>query len=729
MNACNCVAVLACVPLKKQNERTNILDPVLVLPMHQNRTASTDRAVTPATPQAMSSLVGLAILKVEWELRGRDYLDAFVPMVVECIRLGADDVVSLPALRDSIMSRFGMPMPLNPLKTVLVRAARQGFLTRDRGTYRRDRQRCAATTFADREAKVLSNLEAVCTLLVGYAEKQHATTWTSEEAEAALLAFLATNDWQTLMSGLDRNLSVTAPQESNVDRYIVSSFIYEARAISPTVVDGIETLAKGNMLANALFMPTLERINQRFRNTRVYFDTTFLVFALGYGGPDREASGAELLTLLHESGAELRCFESTVNEIRGIFDACANRIRYGKFRDAYGPTIDYFVEKGYSAGDIDLIGARLDEKLAFHRIKVEPLPDYEREMRERQGPSGSVVKESVFTNPVDELQLEAHLKQEIRYHNPAALRHDVDCIAAIARLRGGKAYFEIETCRAIFVSTNSGLAWAAKSFFPSTEDDRTKVPPCLTDHALGNLLWLKNPTIAPDLPRKMLIADAYAATQPPAELWKSYLAEIYRLKERGTVPSHDYALLRYAASAKRAVMDITKGDEAAFSEGTVGEVLAIAREQVRADLDAELRKTRDELVDRDRLLEETRSAGLENLQRVSEEQAAVAQALENALEREREREERTVLKARLISARLMLIPRTACFLALLIATTLTFPWSLPSITAGSFRYFGAALLAALFVLSIWSMYYGGAITTVLSRLEDRLAKWIASLLR
>ena len=115
----------------------------------------------------------------------------------------------------------------------------------------------------------------------------------------------------------------------------------------------------------------------------------------------------------------------------------------------------------------------------------------------------------------------------------------------------------------------------------------------MTDYALGNLLWLKNPTRAPDLPRKRLIADAYAAMQPPESLWKLYLAEIARLEENGRVSGDDYYLLRHSTAAKAALMDITQGDPSAFAEGTVAEVLAIARESLRADLQQSLEKEKE----------------------------------------------------------------------------------------------------------------------------------------
>ncbi|MBI3662002.1 MAG: hypothetical protein HY234_02990 [Acidobacteria bacterium] len=71
--------------------------------------------------------------------------------------------------------------------------------------------------------------------------------------------------------------------------------------------------------------------------------------------------------------------------------------------------------------------------------------------------------------------------------------------------------------------------------------------------------------MAPDLPRRRLIADAYAAMEPPDELWKAYLVEIARLETKGEISAEDYMLLRHVLSAKAALMDLTKGDASAFT--------------------------------------------------------------------------------------------------------------------------------------------------------------------
>ncbi len=65
---------------------------------------------------ARSAIVALGILKANWERDQKDYLENLVPIVVEALRTMADDAVSLPQLRGLIAQRFGLDIPLNPLK-------------------------------------------------------------------------------------------------------------------------------------------------------------------------------------------------------------------------------------------------------------------------------------------------------------------------------------------------------------------------------------------------------------------------------------------------------------------------------------------------------------------------------------------------------------------------------------------------------------------------------------
>jgi hypothetical protein len=112
---------------------------------------------------------------------------------------------------------------------------------------------------------------------------------------------------------------------------------------------------------------------------------------------------------------------------------------------------------------------------------------------------------------------------------------------------------------------------------------------------MTTIVWLKNPLGAPDLPRKRIIADCYAAMNPPERLWRLYLDEVEALRNRNDLAENDYHLLRYSTEARRALTEITLGDADAFSEGTVREVLAVAQRAIRGEAEAALRSAETKL--------------------------------------------------------------------------------------------------------------------------------------
>ena len=97
------------------------------------------------------------------------------------------------------------------------------------------------------------------------------------------------------------------------------------------------------------------------------------------------------------------------------------------------------------------------------------------------------------------------------------------------------------------------------------------------------MLWLKSSVNAPSLPRKRLIADAYAAVQPNERLWQAYVREVERLQAQGDLDADDADLLRYTSTAKSVLMDTTFGNEEAFTQATVPEVLERIRHQYEKD--------------------------------------------------------------------------------------------------------------------------------------------------
>jgi len=192
---------------------------------------------------------------------------------------------------------------------------------------------------------------------------------------------------------------------------------------------------------------------------------------------------------------------------------------------------------------------------------------------------------------VDEARLEAVLQRVVGYRNRDTLLHDLDALTAIHRLRGTEAKHELESAGAVFVITNTPLVQASNQFF-ETLPSGSLLPLSYPDAAFTTLVWLKNPVAAPALPQQRIIADCYAALSPSDDLWRAYLTEIAKLQRERRITVEDYHLLRYSMEARSLLMDRTLGEPAAFSQGTIDEVLEHARAAVRAQTEAELQKER-----------------------------------------------------------------------------------------------------------------------------------------
>lgn len=320
----------------------------------------------------------------------------------------------------------------------------------------------------------------------------------------------------------------------------------------------------------------------------------------------------------------------------------------------------------------------LEKDLEALRIRIVDKPVHERE------------------HQINEDALREELEREINYSRPQQIVRGVDSISAIMRLRKGKNYSRLEECRALFVTTNSKLVRLARVYF---SDGSGSVSPCLTDYALTNLLWLKRPTAAPDLPRKRIIADCYAATRPTEQLWRDYLQEIERLRQKGEVSPDEYLMLRHSTAAESALMDATMGQQEGFTQGTVPEVL----ERVRSNIEA---KARAEL----------------GAERASKEGA------ESELKAERERDVRRRANVRSNAekgARWLIRVLMAVALGLLVlASAYSFPWSLPSPSEVWWRYLLATAFVLLFLLSVANLVRGTTLVSICRRLEISLAHWI-----
>ena len=665
------------------------------------------------TTSITAPLISLAMLKVYWDTRRKDYIDNFVPMVAECIRTSGHDVVSIPTLQQNVRTAFGLRLPQHNLRIILNRIAKLGLILRKDKVYVRDQDALGRLNFDVVQSSVVAMHEQLIASLRSFARERHQLDWTVEDTEKALHSYLETYALLDVADG-DDSREPTGDGESA--HFVTGAFVSHLRQSDSKAFEYLETIIKGDILATAIFLPDPSRAVQKFRKTSVYLDTSVLVFALGYAGESRAAPAREMLDVLYQAGADTRCFSHTADEIRSILTACMYRIEKNQLVDSYGPSIEYFLERGFKASEIRLFVEKLEGNLAGLRVKIVDKPPFESDYM------------------VNEQQLAEHIKKYVAYRADNALWRDVGSISGIIRLRGGQDTSRVEDCRAVFVSTNGGLVRAAREFGHS-EGVAASVPPALTDHALTNMLWLKLPAQAQDLPRKRLIAASYAATQPDDRLWDKFLGQLAKDRESANVSEEDYYLLRHSLQTRAALMEVTLGEDEAFTAGTVQEILEIAKENLRRGLREQLETEVSARAKAERQAEDARQTAKAATTAAEQDKAAAELEYQRALNDISRREElrRTNRRNRSVTwarktARVLLV------LFVLVFVTGTFASYLQGRQEiqRSLIWYGLAALQAVIVLfgivsSIWGTSVEGIVRSIEHWLADRFEKLLAKL--
>lgn len=535
-------------------------------------------------------LTSLAVLTVNWN-RGHDTIDSFVPIVADCVKqsvaLGPISTVDLQA---AIKAEFGLKIPVGALQVILGRCAKRGYVRRQHNVYVPVVEKLDSAGFAATRREALREHSTLLGKLRRFAEERYQLVWSEEEADTALLGYLQEGSLP-ILAAADGEPLPKPSRQSRRTRHVVAAFVAHLDEADTEGFGCLETVAKGYILSSVLFYPDLGRVESHFEELDVLCDTPFLLRAIGYNEDGYRIQCVELLELLRELGANLKCFHHTREEVAGVLEMQARRLRSG---NGQGEASPYYTTKAMTFTEVEEMIIGLNETLRALGIEVVDTPEW--------------------TMKPDELALEEAISKKINYLRERAREKDVASLAAIARLRNLRRMDTFEKAKAIFVTTNTTLARASSQYFKDIES-RGGIPLCMPVELMTRLAWVKKPLAKPELPRNLVIASAYAALNPPPALWHEYQREIARRREQGTVSEAEYYFLRSSREAREALMDETFGDEAAFTTGTVDELLAHAKASIQAEADERAREALEGQIAAENraVAEQTRREWVENV--------------------------------------------------------------------------------------------------------------------
>lgn len=518
-----------------------------------------------------TTLSSLAMLKVSID-SGKDYLEYLRPYVVQMLVESRPEVIDDASIARELRARCGLEIPYRTVHVVLQRLAKDGFLSRANRVYTVIKDLPVHDITVDR-AETARHLNAVTTALSEFARTSANREISDDQATDCMVAFLSKFSIPCLRSYLRGTTLPAVTDDADWQVTLVSQFVNDL-ASKPELFNSFMRFVQGHMLANALLCPDLHSVSKSYKDVTFYFDTPLLIQLLGLEGDQEMQAMKELVGLVQDLDGQIAYFAHTRDELVTAIRGSADFVDSPRGR---GTIVDEARRAGKTRSDLLLVAQTAPDTLASMRIQVKATPPYDPKTYKFE------ISEAIFTEV---------LSDEVNYHNPRARDHDIQSVRSVYILRRGILPFSIETSRAVLVTNNSGFSKAAYEYGKDHEQSR-EVSAVITDFSLANTAWLKAPQGAPSLPRKEVLAFAYAANRPSNAFWTKVLAEAEKLEASGRISARDHQLLRSSHHVQSELMKLTLGQDEALTHEAITETLARVSEEIRAEEAARVRQVDD----------------------------------------------------------------------------------------------------------------------------------------
>ena len=206
------------------------------------------------------------------------------------------------------------------------------------------------------------------------------------------------------------------------------------------------------------------------------------------------------------------------------------------------------------------------------------------------------IKHSDMLGLISDEAVKEYVLKSIGHYKPDSLDADVASATAIDRLRPRVAVQNIETCKAIFVTTNSDFAKAFNAFYEKNVLSNT-FPLVITSADLAAIAWVKCAAFDNTIPNQQLLSNAYMAMQPLPQLMEKFRAVVSQLQAEGQITSDEAFILRTNKYIIKELNLSTLGNAECVTDGLVSSLQKKYKESLVADVN----KTHEEQRRRERI--------------------------------------------------------------------------------------------------------------------------------
>lgn len=498
------------------------------------------------------SLISFSLISTMWNKYQKDSIDMLIPFVLYSFtELKSDSgVVSIIDTKQCVENEFGIRILSNIIEIIFQRLTREPykFLLRKNKQYVLTGKSIDLTEFKVQRENNKRDSYAAQKEFHKFLDSKD-ITYVPEKANEALLLYLCKYGIEVITE------KIAITENTDIWNCRAGEFIQFISENDEMTFEFIKNIAKGGMIASIIFNNSISSYNthKKFKNTVIYYDTSLLMYLLGYSGKALQESVAELTELLQKQNAKIKYFSHNLEELKGILNAYIRLYEEGNLEQSYN--FDYFIENEIKPEQVLEYIVLLKARLKAKGLQLQETPDY-----------------SDVSKNIDWVKFDEYLGSHIKYSNPTRRDNDVKSLAAIYRLRKCEHYNNYETCHALFVTTNQSLAYYAKKYF-KTDEERTGVPAVVDDTFLTGLIWLKNENEGKQLPTLKIVSDALSSQSLPNEFWNLFLKKIEEYEKEKAITYEEACCLKIDIYTKKNIYKVTDGDIDKIDHSTIQELL------------------------------------------------------------------------------------------------------------------------------------------------------------
>ena len=497
---------------------------------------------------------------------GNNILETYYPFFASILYENHSEKVDEYLLQEKFFQKYSFKPTIPFIRQVLSIGIENGSIKKIANNYIADYSLLKqyvfdSSSFEDQWRKLIVELQQ-------YYEA-NPTNYNIQNIEDDILKYIEKNDYKLINQ---TEIELKMPDVDSFE-YLWVRFISSLNKLESPLLDFIASICASNIYKEALLY-NVEK-NDTFKNLNVYLDSPMVFALLGMDSTERSDSYKLLVKDMISSGCNVQVLDNNFIEISGIIQRSAtwaNSTQYSISRAT--KVAKYLHDLELSHGDIIEYCESIEEQLNDLGITI-------KETEYNLQDANFLEDEKTLFNMVKEKYSEHHMG--ISDDKSESIQTDVRSIIMVYNERKGRTAVKVQNSGHIILTINGVLANVSKNYESNKSLNSGHIPACISADLFGALLWMFSPKSVLQYQKSKLLADCYAALQPSKQLLDKYIESLESAKNLGEIDEKKYLFMRSHSMVSDALMNVTKGDYARFSDKTYLDVYEEIKSEAKKD--------------------------------------------------------------------------------------------------------------------------------------------------